>query len=152
MESTVSDGTSYRAFHDPKGAAFLPNIVVAGKTGTLTDPTSQRFYTWFTGFAPSHPIVVAEGDAPASTPPRQVAIGVLVVNNPTWTIKANLLAREVLRAYFAEQKVPNVTTPQLRTAPAKAAGDDDESPNPTVAKPSQPSTTPGTKHRRQRGS
>ena len=24
MESTVSDGTSYRAFHDPKGAPFLP--------------------------------------------------------------------------------------------------------------------------------
>jgi hypothetical protein len=93
--------------------------------------------------------VVAEGDAPASTPPRQVAIGVLVVNNPTWTIKANLLAREVLRAYFAEQKVPNVTAPQLRAPQPKTAGEDDESPNPTIR---QPSTTPGTKHRRQRGS
>lgn len=143
MESTVTDGTSYRAFHDPKGAAFLPNVGVAGKTGTLTDATSQRFYTWFTGFAPSHPIVVADGDAPDSKPPRQVAIGVLVVNNPTWTIKANLLAREVLRAYFAAQKVPNVTTPQVRATPApKAAGDED----------GQPSTTPPTKHRRHRGS
>jgi len=146
MESTVSDGTSYRAFHDPKGAAFLPNIGVAGKTGTLTDATNQRFYTWFTGFAPSHPIVIADGDTPASTPPRQVAIGVLVVNNPTWAIKANLLAREVLRAYFASQKVPNVTSPQLRAAPAKPTEDDGEE------KPRQPSTTPGTKHRRQRGS
>ena len=133
MESTVSDGTSYRAFHDPKGQAFLPNIGVAGKTGTLTDSTNARFYTWFTGFAPSHPIVIADGDAPANAPPRQVAIGVLVVNQPTWTIKANVLAREVLRAYFASQKVPNVTTPPLRD-------------------PSQPSTTPGTKQRRQRGS
>ena len=133
MESTVSDGTSYRAFHDPKGQAFLPNVGVAGKTGTLTDPTNARFYTWFTGFAPSHPILIADGDAPASTPPRQVAIGVLVVNQPTWTIKANVLAREVLRAYFASQKVPNVTAPPLRD-------------------PSQPSTTPGTKQRRQRGS
>ena len=133
MESTVSDGTSYRAFHDPKGQAFLPNVGVAGKTGTLTDSTNGRFYTWFTGFAPSHPITVADGDAPASAPPRQVSIGVLVVNQPTWTIKANVLAREVLRAYFAGQKVPNVTTPPLRD-------------------PSQPSTTPGTKQRRQRGS
>jgi membrane peptidoglycan carboxypeptidase len=151
MESTVSDGTSYRAFHDPKGAAFLPNVGVAGKTGTLTDPTNQRFYTWFTGFAPSHPVVVAEGDTPDHAPPRQVAIGVLVVNNPTWTIKANLLAREVLRAYFAEQKVPNVTPPQLRQAQPKAADDDEggQAPNPTIR---QPSTTPGTKHRRQRGS
>jgi cell division protein FtsI/penicillin-binding protein 2 len=151
MESTVTEGTSYRAFHDPKGAAFLPNVGVAGKTGTLTDPTSQRFYTWFTGFAPSHPIVIAEGDAPASTPPRQVSIGVLVVNSATWTIKANLLAREVLRAYFAQQKVPNVTAPQLRAAPKASADDDDAPPNPTIDK-RQPSTTPGTKHRRQRGS
>jgi membrane peptidoglycan carboxypeptidase len=147
MESTVSDGTSYRAFHDPKGAAFLPNIGVAGKTGTLTDPTAQRFYTWFTGFAPTHPMVVAEGDTPASPPPRQVAIGVLVVNNPTWAIKANLLGREVLRAYFAEQKVPGVTAPQQRSAAPRAQDDDSEG-----DKPRQPSTTPGTKHRRQRGS
>jgi penicillin-binding protein A len=133
MENTVSDGTSFRAFHDPKGQSFLPNVTVAGKTGTLTDSTNGHFYTWFTGFAPSHAIVIADGDAPANTPPRQVAIGVLVVNQPTWTIKANILAREVLRAYFASQKVPNVTTPALRDA-------------------SQPSTTPGTKQRRQRGS
>jgi membrane peptidoglycan carboxypeptidase len=156
MESTVTDGTSYRAFHDPKGTAFLPNVGVAGKTGTLTDAANQRFYTWFTGFAPSHPIVVAEGDAPATTPPRQVAIGVLVVNNPVWAIKANVLAREVLRAYFASQKVPNVTTPQIRVAPAKAAGESDGEGDANAAdagaKPRQPSTTPGTKHRRQRGS
>lgn len=148
MESTVSDGTSFRAFHDPKGASFLPNVGVAGKTGTLTDATNQRFYTWFTGFAPSHAVVIPDGDSPASTPPRQVAIGVLVVNNPSWTIKANVLAREVLRAYFASQKVPSVTTPQLRDTAKKTAGEDEPSPNPKV----QPSTTPGTKQRRQRGS
>lgn len=153
MESTVNDGTSYRAFHDPKGAPFLPNVGVAGKTGTLTDATSQRFYSWFTGFAPSHPVVIAEGDTPANPPPRQVAIGVLIVNNPTWSIKANLLAREVLRAYFAEQKVPNVTSPPLRSAAAApknhgtSAGDDE-----AESAPRQPSTTPGTKHRRHRGS
>jgi membrane peptidoglycan carboxypeptidase len=151
MESTVADGTSYRAFHDPKGTPFLPNVGVAGKTGTLTDATNGRFYTWFTGFAPSHPIIIADGDAPANAPPRQVAIGVLVVNNPTWSIKANLLAREVLRAYFAQQKAPNVTSPQLHSAPPKetgsSGGEDDAQPAPR-----QPSTTPGTKHRRQRGS
>lgn len=155
MESTVSDGTSYRAFHDPKGASFLPGVSVAGKTGTLTDPTNQRFYTWFTGFAPSKGAVVADGDSPDIKPPRQVSIGVLVVNNPTWTVKANVLAREVLRAYFAAQKVPNVTTPSLREAPAKAASEDDAVPTVGSAPGTgrgQPSTTPGTKHRRQRGS
>src|SRR4029079_15308022 len=61
MEATVSDGTSYRAFHDPKGAAFLPNIGVAGKTGTLTDPTNARFSGVLRVFAPSPRIVIADG-------------------------------------------------------------------------------------------
>ena len=140
MDTTVSDGTSYRAFHDGKGRAFLPGVAVAGKTGTLTEPSSQRFYTWFTGFAPSKPVVfpaeaTKEGKEPAQ--PRKVAFGVLVVNDPKWTIKANVLAREVLRAYFAAQKVPGVTSPhtQAREAPPPAT-----------------STTPATKQRLQRGS
>lgn len=123
MESTVSDGTSFKAFHDGHGKSFLPGITVAGKTGTLTDGQQQRYYTWFTGFAPSKAYVPPDGMAVAI--PKQVAIGVLVVNHPQWSIKANVLAREVLRAYFAGQKIPLV---------------------------SQPSTTPGTKQRRQRGS
>ena len=49
MEHTVSEGTSYRAFHDAARRPFLPGITVAGKTGTLTDEHAQRFYTWFTG-------------------------------------------------------------------------------------------------------
>lgn len=131
MESTVSDGTSYRAFHDPKGAAFLAGIPVAGKTGTLTDHTAQRFYTWFTGFAPSHPIPVPEGSDGEAL--RQVSIGVLVVNGPTWRVKANVLAREVLRAYFASQKAANVTTPVAR-----------------ASAPSKPSTNPAAKSKRTR--
>lgn len=104
MEHTVSEGTSYRAFRDRRGASFLPDISVAGKTGTLTDAQTQRFYTWFSGFAPSRP---HEGG------PRPVAISVLVVNKPTWKIKANVVAREMLRAYFAQQKVERVSKPKI---------------------------------------
>lgn len=138
MESTVSDGTSYRAFHDAKGRAFLPGISVAGKTGTLTDPTAQRYYTWFTGFAPSKPM---EGDEHVA--PRKVAFAVLVVNDAKWTIKANVLAREVLRSYFAAQKVPGVTPPttQPRLGDVPSRGNEE-----------LPSTAPATKHRLQRGS
>ncbi len=107
METTVTDGTCFRAFHDGKGRSFLPGISFAGKTGTLTDASTQRFYTWFTGFGPDKPVTMPDG----ATSPKQVAIGVLIVNNPSWTIKANVLAREVLRAYFAQEKVPNVTPP-----------------------------------------
>jgi peptidoglycan glycosyltransferase len=141
MDSTVSDGTSYRAFHDGKGRSFLPGISVAGKTGTLTEGSSQRFYTWFTGFAPSKPVVFSpeatkDGHEPAQ--PRKVAFGVLVVNDPKWTIKANVLAREVLRGYFASQKMPGVTGPQPRARDAEVS--------PAT------STTPATKQRLQRGS
>lgn len=116
METTVSDGTSYRAFHDTRGRAFLPGISVASKTGTLTDQSSQRFYTWYAGFAPSKPVTSPEGSD--GVQPRKVSWGVLVVNDPKWTIKANVLAREVLRAYFAEQKVPGVTAPKSSEAPS----------------------------------
>jgi cell division protein FtsI/penicillin-binding protein 2 len=97
METTITGGTSYRAFHDGEGRPFLPNIAVAGKTGTLTRAETQQFYTWFVGFAPSR--------AP------EVAIAVLVVNTPSWRAKANVVAREVLRAYFAAKGTPGVTKP-----------------------------------------
>lgn len=102
MEHTVSDGTSYKAFHDAHNKSFLPGIPVAGKTGTLTDAQTNRFYTWFTAFAPSR--FVPNG-------PRQIALAVLVVNEPTWQVKANVIARDMLRTYFAQQKIPGVTRP-----------------------------------------
>jgi cell division protein FtsI/penicillin-binding protein 2 len=103
MEHTVSEGTSWRAFHDGKGGAFLPGVTVAGKTGTLTDAETKRYYTWFTGYAPSHP----------QPGVRQVAVAVLVVNGPTWQVKANVIARDVLRAYFAGHDVTGVTRPSI---------------------------------------
>jgi len=103
MEHTVSEGTSWRAFHDGKGGAFLPGVTVAGKTGTLTDAETKRYYTWFTGYAPSHP----------QPGVRQVAVAVLVVNGPAWQVKANVIARDVLRAYFAEHDVTGVTRPSV---------------------------------------
>jgi len=105
VEHTVAEGTSFRAFHDARRTSFLPGITVAGKTGTLTDDHAQRYYTWFTGFAPSQPVPGI----------RPVAVAVLVVNGPSWRIKANTVAREILQAYFAEQKVPGVSRPKLMT-------------------------------------
>ena len=42
MENTVESGTSYRSFHDKAGKPYLPDIRVAGKTGTLTKPAAGR--------------------------------------------------------------------------------------------------------------
>ncbi len=112
MEVTVAEGTSFRAFHDSHGLSFLPGVVVAGKTGTLTNAQDQRFYTWFTGFAPSRPLL-KEGALEGAKVP-QVAVAVLVVNHPQWHVKANVLARELLREYFARQHVPGVSAPTVR--------------------------------------
>jgi penicillin-binding protein A len=110
MENTVSDGTSFRAFHDKGKTPFLPGITVAGKTGTLTDNANKRFYTWFTGFAPTHP------------PPgaHAVAVSVMVANGAVWKVKANLVAREVLRAFFAQEGAKGVTKPSVRVAEVAA--------------------------------
>jgi len=97
MRQTVENGSAFKSFHDASGTSFLPGIQVAGKTGTLTRYKDNRFYSWFVGFAPA--------DKP------EVAIAALVVNNPSWQIKGATLAREVLRAYFAEHGAKGVTPP-----------------------------------------
>jgi cell division protein FtsI/penicillin-binding protein 2 len=97
MMQTVASGSAFKTFHDSKRAPYLPNIRVAGKTGTLTRHKQNRHYTWFVGFAPA--------DKP------EVAVSALVVNTPVWRIKGPHLAREVLRAYFAKRGYPGVSRP-----------------------------------------
>lgn len=103
LESTVHNGTSYKSFHDRSGRPFLPDIRVAGKTGTLMRPKPEGpLYTWFVGFAPS--------DAP------EVAISVLAANRPAWKVKATTLAAKMLRVYFADQERKGVRDPYARRA------------------------------------
>jgi peptidoglycan glycosyltransferase len=97
MLQTVASGSAYKAFHLPDGSAYLPQIRVAGKTGTLARHEEDRHYTWFVGFAPA--------DKP------EVAVAALVVNTPNWRIKGPQLGRDVLRAYFARRGAPGVTLP-----------------------------------------
>ncbi len=97
MLQTVANGTAYKSFHDRHGRPYIPNVAVAGKTGTLTRHKANRLYTWFIGYAPAdHP---------------EVAIASLVVNTPIWRIKAPQLARQVLQAYFASKGTPGVVAP-----------------------------------------
>jgi cell division protein FtsI/penicillin-binding protein 2 len=98
MEATVDSGTSYKSFRDRTGKAYLPDVRIAGKTGTLTRPTAEGpFYTWFVGFAPSRK--------------PEVAISVLVANRAKWRVKATHVASDMLRVYFADKGVPGVKDP-----------------------------------------
>jgi hypothetical protein len=38
---------------------------------------------------------------------------VLVVNDPAWRVKANVVAREMLQAYFASQRTLGVSYPKI---------------------------------------
>ena len=85
---TTESGTARKSFQDRRGRPYLPGIHVAGKTGTLTGEKPYRAYTWFAGLAPSdHP---------------EVAISVLVVNEPQWRIKASQMAALILAKYFQD--------------------------------------------------
>ena len=98
MEETVDSGTSFKSFHDRAGRSYLPDIRIAGKTGTLTKPTSEGpFYTWWVGFAPS--------DKP------EIALSILVANGAKWRVKATHLASDMLRVYFADKNMPGVRSP-----------------------------------------
>lgn len=99
MEQTVDNGTSYKSFHDRHGKSYLPDIRIAGKTGTLTKPTPEGpFYTWWVGFAPSNK--------------PEIALSVLVANRPKWRVKATNVAADMLRVYFADKKAPGVSDPR----------------------------------------
>jgi len=85
MVETTETGTARKAFRDPRGVKFLRDVRVAGKTGSLsrTEP-SYLGYSWFVGFAPA--------DQP------EVAISVLLANEPRWHLKAHTAARLVLQS------------------------------------------------------
>jgi cell division protein FtsI/penicillin-binding protein 2 len=86
MAHTVRLGTARKAFYNKRGIPYLPGIQVSGKTGTLTGSKPYRAYNWFAGVAP--------------TEKPEVAISVLVVNEPRWRIKASAVAARLLKRYF----------------------------------------------------
>lgn len=97
MEVTVHSGTSLGAFSDERGRSYLRSIRVAGKTGTLQPTPDAPTTSWFTGFAPSRR--------------PELVVSVLLQNGPVWHRKANEVARDLFRSYFAARGVRGVTAP-----------------------------------------
>ena len=91
MLGTVDSGTARKEFYDEQNNAHL-GIAVAGKTGSLVNPSPYLSYSWFVGFAPA-----PAGDDPAW------AVAVLIVNEERWRIKAAFAAREVLKSLLAAE-------------------------------------------------
>jgi cell division protein FtsI/penicillin-binding protein 2 len=103
MRSTCTEGTARRAFRRPGGP--LRGVAVAGKTGSLTDPSPYRDYTWFVGYAPA--------DRP------QVVVATLIVNGRLWRVRAPTVAKDALEAFFGT-RIADADMGGLRTAKAPA--------------------------------
>ena len=89
METTTTEGTARKVFRGDRRRSPLREVTVAGKTGSLSEATPFRDYSWFVGFAPA--------DEP------RIAVAAVVVNDRLWRVRAPLVAREALKAYFDEQ-------------------------------------------------
>jgi penicillin-binding protein A len=103
MRTTVTDGTARKVFRRDRWARNSPlrEVTVAGKTGSLSEVSPFKDYTWFVGFAPVED--------------PQVAVAAVVVNDRLWRVKAPFVAHEALSAYFAaEEALPKGTRTALR--------------------------------------
>lgn len=85
LSSSVTSGTSRRAFHDRRGRPRL-NVEVAAKTGSINGSNPQGHYSWFAAFAPAHN-------------PR-IALVALVINQDKWKIKSAQVGEQALEEFF----------------------------------------------------
>ncbi len=86
LSTTVSSGTSRRAFHDRRGRPMLGSISIAAKTGSIDGKDPEGHYSWFAAYAP------------IENP--QIALVALVVNQGKWKIKATHVGEKALETFF----------------------------------------------------
>ena len=85
LSSTVTSGTSRRAFHDRQGRPRL-KVDIAAKTGSIDGSDPKGHYSWFAAFAPIRQ-------------PR-IALVALVINQDRWRIKAAQVGEQALEEFF----------------------------------------------------
>jgi cell division protein FtsI/penicillin-binding protein 2 len=85
LSSTVTTGTSRRAFHDRRGRPRL-KVDIAAKTGSINGSDPKGQYSWFAAFAPLQN-------------PR-IALVALVINQDKWKIKSAQVGEQALEEFF----------------------------------------------------
>jgi cell division protein FtsI/penicillin-binding protein 2 len=85
LSSTVTNGTSRRAFHDRRGRPRV-NVDIAAKTGSINGSDPRGHYSWFAAFAPIRN-------------PR-IALVALVINQDKWKIKSAQVGEQALEEFF----------------------------------------------------
>jgi len=85
LSTTVTTGTSRKAFHDRKGRPQI-RLDIAAKTGSISGTEPKGHYSWFAAYAPS------------SNP--RIAVVALVINQDKWKIKASQVGEQALEEFF----------------------------------------------------
>ncbi|SJZ82281.1 Penicillin binding protein transpeptidase domain-containing protein [Trichlorobacter thiogenes] len=88
--TTVTSGTSRKAFHSPEGRRLTSDMKIAAKTGSIDGDNPKGHYSWFAAYAPA--------DQP------RIALVALVINGDKWKIKASQLGEQALAEFFRQGK------------------------------------------------
>lgn len=86
--TTVTSGTSRKAFRSHEGRRLLSEIKIAAKTGSIDGDNPKGHYSWFAAYAPA--------DKP------RIALVALVINGDKWKIKASNLGEQALAEFFRQ--------------------------------------------------
>ncbi|MEW5908470.1 MAG: penicillin-binding transpeptidase domain-containing protein [Thermodesulfobacteriota bacterium] len=88
MEATIRSGTSRKAFRGYLRDKTLSNLVIGGKTGSISNDSNEVKYDWFVGFAGRKNLA------------RTIAISILVAHDGYIGKKASSYARMTITTYF----------------------------------------------------
>lgn len=86
LATTVSSGTSRRAFHDGRGRLKLADVEIAAKTGSIDGDNPVGHYSWFAAYAPVND--------------PKIALVALVINQDRWRIKGTHVGERALEVFF----------------------------------------------------
>lgn len=89
MEATIRQGTSKKSFKPLVRDRKFKELVLGGKTGSLTGDNPKGKVDWFVGYAMNED--------------QRIAIAALTVNVDKWTVKSSHLAQSLFRSHFKEQ-------------------------------------------------
>lgn len=89
MEATITLGTSRKSFKPLIRNKRFKELIVGGKTGSLTGDNPRGKTDWFVGYAMNEN--------------QKIAIAALTVNVDYWTVKSSHLAQAMFQRHFKEQ-------------------------------------------------
>jgi cell division protein FtsI/penicillin-binding protein 2 len=89
MEKTVSQGTARKSFGRISRDKTLANLVIGGKTGSLSNREHTIKYDWFTGFGKE------------KTGPKAIVVSIVVGHGKYIGTRAGTHARSILKHYFS---------------------------------------------------